>query len=467
MRLKTNHLAIKPTIVTCVFILSGLAGTCQDSLITLKGTVNISVKNGTFSCDFTLSNIPSIEDYVIRINTGMNIRSFSDSTGRLLLGEKDKTDTMSYGETSAWFFPRGTLRYLPSSIRFKYVGMYPVFNDTSAAEDWRGNIAFNGKTVRADGLQSAWYPVLFDKRKQKRHERVKYDIKINCSDCNTMYVNGSAPAKGTAARFKSDVPVELFLFCGDYSISENRSTYLLNRKGGGNYEPELFRLMNEYKSFYAKKLGIPYNSAVSLIEATTVAKDYGFLFVAFPSIINVSDTKNGFSFFFEKEGASSRRFLAHEVAHYYFGYVLKINSVFGPVVNEGFSEYLSWKAIRQSQGDSMYRSILKEKFERIRSFHAMPMSGISAADDFGSRELYTYYYAPLLITAIEQMIGENLMWKWIQNMLNTPTTFTDYDFLVRTLAATLNNAKLMEKIKSDLFESDKSISNISATVWKQ
>src|SRR5688572_8714042 len=152
-----------------ICILHCLSGFCQDSSLTLKGTVQISVKNGTFSCDFVLSNIPRIDDYVIRLNTGMNVRSFADSAGRLLLPDRDKTDTMSYGESIAWFFPRDDGRYLPRSLRMKYVGMYPVFKDSSAVEDWRGNVAFNGKTVRADGLQSAWYPILFDKKKQLRH----------------------------------------------------------------------------------------------------------------------------------------------------------------------------------------------------------------------------------------------------------------------------------------------------------
>ena len=449
----------------CISVLCSLAGACQDSLLTLKGTVDISVKNGTFACDFVLSNIPRIKDYVIRLNTGMNVRSFIDSSGRLLVGDRDKTDSMSYGESTAWFFPRGDARYLPGSLHLKYVGMYPVFHDTSAAEDWRGNVAFNGKTVRADGLQSAWYPVLFDKKKQLIHEQVKYDIVINCSDCRTLYVSGNAPVKGTKARFVSESPAELFLMCGDYNFLENQGTYLLNPKGEKNYERELFALINDYKDYYAKKLNIPYKSAISIIEATPVAKEYGFMFVAFPSIINVSDRPGGYAYFISQDGLRGRRFLAHEVAHYYIGHVLKTNSGFGAVIDEGFSEYLSWKAIRELQGDSMYRSVLEEKYRPISSFHAMPMSQVIRPGDFGSRELYTYYYSPLVFVAIEQIIGEDMMWKWINNMIKTQTVFTDYDFLVKTLSGTINDNAIMSKIRSDLFENEKAVSKISELVF--
>src|SRR5947208_254105 len=97
---------------------------CQDASPTLTGTVDISVKKGTFICDVTLSNIPRIDDYVIRLNTGMNMRSFSDSAGNLLVPERDKTDTMSYGESIAWYFPTHNGRFLPRSLHLKYVGMY-------------------------------------------------------------------------------------------------------------------------------------------------------------------------------------------------------------------------------------------------------------------------------------------------------------------------------------------------------
>lgn len=71
-----------------------------------------------------------------------------------------------------------------------YLGMYPVVADSTSGymgSDWRGNIAFNGYSVRADGMQSNWYPVLYDISTRKRYENLRYDLNINCDDC-TCYL---------------------------------------------------------------------------------------------------------------------------------------------------------------------------------------------------------------------------------------------------------------------------------------
>ena len=53
------------------------------------------------------------------------------------------------------------------------------------------------------------------------------------------------------------------------------------------------------------------------------------------------------------------------------------------------------------------------------------------------------------------------MWKWLNNILKTEATYTNYDFLTSTLKSTLKNEKLFENIKHSYFESDKSIDNAS------
>ncbi|HZX59208.1 MAG TPA: hypothetical protein VFE54_10795, partial [Mucilaginibacter sp.] len=206
----------------------------QDTIPLLKGNVNISVTKGTIECDFILKNMPHIANtYVIRINSGMNIHYFKNlKNNSLIYYDTDNKDTLSSGESIAYFFPgnKNKGRFLPQELELKYVGMYPIADSLNGygVQDWRGNVAFNGYSVRADGFQSAWYPVLYDMKKQVEYEKVKYDINISCEGCTTLFVNGSKPVKAKTATFVSDVPQELTMYCGNFETADINGTWLLN-----------------------------------------------------------------------------------------------------------------------------------------------------------------------------------------------------------------------------------------------
>ena len=51
------------------------------------------------------------------------------------------------------------------------------------------------------------------------------------------------------------------------------------------------------------------------------------------------------------------------------------------------------------------------------------------------------------------------MWNWLTNILNTPTKFTNYDFLTLTLRETLKNDKEFNLVKAKYFESKNAIEN--------
>ena len=52
-----------PILLLVLFITKAKA---QDDIPTLSGKVTISIKEGTFDCDVTLSNIPPLKDYFLR-----------------------------------------------------------------------------------------------------------------------------------------------------------------------------------------------------------------------------------------------------------------------------------------------------------------------------------------------------------------------------------------------------------------
>src|SRR6185436_7965586 len=130
-------------------------------------------------------------------------------------------DTLSTGESNAYFLPGNSNagKHLPSSIAFSYVGKFPVFYDSLkdySFEDWKGNISFNGYSVRTDGRQTSWYPVLYDIKKDVKYDKVRYELEVNCVDCKYIYLNRSKPVSGQKAIFKSDIPHEIAMFAGKY-----------------------------------------------------------------------------------------------------------------------------------------------------------------------------------------------------------------------------------------------------------
>lgn len=433
----------------------------------LKGKVKLSILQGTIECDFVLSDIPPIKDYYIRLNSGMNIRYIKDlDYDNLLYYEKSLTDSMSTGESSAYYFPRGNDRrgrYLPKKIQFKYTGMYPVFKKDSSeysVEDWKGNLAFNGYSLRADGNQSAWYPVLYDITHDRMYGELRYDVEVDCADCGNIYINGNLPASGPRARLTSNVPYQLTIFSGNYQVVNIGGSYFLNPDISNDDVRRFAEMSNGYKNYLEKKTGIPYKGNPVYIQTTPTSERNAWLFVSYPSIFNIGRGEFGMSKFLNKARSDwSRSYIAHELGHYYFGTYRDFNSLLGDMINEGFAEYLSYKTVKALISDSAYQIKLNTKASAIRDFKPVPFGKVAAKDDYNNRELYVYYYAPIIFLAIEKEIGEEKMWKWIKQLLTTPAVITDYGFLKQCLFAALNDRQLTEQLSAQYFTSDQSTKN--------
>jgi hypothetical protein len=441
----------------------------QDTSPLLKGKVNISIKEGTIECQLTLSEIPRIEDYFIRINSGMNIRYFKNTDeGYPYQYDRSFHDTLSTGESNAYFLPRnnGSEKYLPPSITFSYVGKFPVFHDSLkdySVQDWKGNISFNGFSVRTDGRQSSWYPVLYDVKRDIKYDKVRYELEVNCADCSSIYLNGTKPVAGQKALFKSNTPHEIAMFAGKYKIANQDGTYILNPDISEKQIKEFGKFTNAVKDYYANKLSIPYGESITYIQTTPTSEMNAWLFVSYPSIFNIGRGEYGMKGLFDpKKGDWFKTYIAHELGHYYFGTYRRFNSELGDMLNEALSEYLSFKAAKEIISDSVYREKIQGKINAVKSFAAIPFAKIRSHSDYQNREYYVYYYGPLILTAIEKEIGEGNMWKWIKSLLETKADFTNYAFIEQTLGAVTDKATL-ESIKSKYFYSDNAIRNVLET----
>lgn len=450
------------------FFLTSLTTSAQDTIPHVKGNVTISVKKGTIECDLTLSNMPRISDYYLRLNSGMNIHYIKNAEPFMLplQYERSLQDTLSSGESSAYYIPAWTEsgKYLPHTIRFNYVGMYPVITDTTSVVDWRGNIAFNGTTLRADGIQSAWCPILYDVKTDTRYEKVTYDLDVTCEDCKVIYVNGSQPVSGTHAKLSSKKSQDLTMFVGDFKSVSIDGDYFLNPDADIQQLAELNKTLHSYQTYLEKKLAIPYKGKTTYIQTTPVSKNNSWLFASYPTIVKVGWDDGMKSFASKEKGSGFLQYMAHELAHYYFGTVRTFNSEIGDMISEGFAEFLALHITKKFISDSLYREKLQSKVRAMRNLSPIEIAKIRSNSDYKNRELYVYYYAPLLFSAIEKEIGEEMMWEWMKSLLLSPTVITNYAFFEQTLKKVVNDKTKFDRLVEKYFNTDNSFQNVLSTL---
>ena len=446
-----------------------LSAAAQDSIPYLTGTVHLSIEKGTMDCDLTLRSYPIISDYLIRINSGMNILYFrSVQPDFKIYYDRSSNDSTSTDETNGYYFgadPKQGGKFLPKAIRFRYTGKFPVVTDTAMAgevsvQDWRGNIAFNGYSMRADGLQSCWYPVLYDIKMKKRYERVRYDLDVDCPDCRVIYINGTAPVSASHAHLHSDVPREMFIYAGDFPVVSSQGTFFLNAGLDEAHLRSFTRATSDIKHFYESRLKIPFTDTITYVQATPTAPDHAWAFVAFPSIVNVGFGKYALNSYADPQGNSWLiSTMSHELGHFYFGTSRYFNTDFSPVLGEGLAEFLSLNVSQTLLPDSIYKKRIAQKVKAVRDFKPLPFTRIQTGKDFHNRELYVYYFAPFVYMAIQKEIGEKATWEWMQQLLKMPGDLTNYAFLETTLSKVLGNPGRLTELKAKYFDSDQALDN--------
>jgi hypothetical protein len=461
----------KPAFILLALVFTLATANAQDKTPMIKGSVEISVKKGTIACDLFVTNLPDIKNYVIRLNSGMNIHYFKDvkRSNEALYYDMDTKDSIQSDETKAYYLHenRGNpARYLPEELEMKYLGMYPVIADSTSGymgQDWRGNVAFNGYSVRAEGIQAAWYPVLYDKDTRQRYENIRYNVTVTCNDCSVLFVNGSSPVKAKKATFISDMPHEMSMFCGAFETAERKGIWLLNSGMKKQDQQKLFDIANTYQAYYEKMFGIPCKGSLAFIQTTPVAnpKDWAFAFYSAPTTFNVGVGEYSLQSMFDNNGGiGKKKTMAHELAHYYFGTLENQHDEVGHVIAEGFAEYLSYKLIQYIEGEENYRTVLRDRIKSLKYLrNYKPLAGVTTEKDYGNREYYLYYYAPVLFLAIEKEIGEQAMWKWLKTMVAVRHGNNGYQFLLSTFNAAVADKALSEKIVAKYLASDQALQN--------
>lgn len=469
---------MKQNIITLTFILLSLFIFGQDKTPKISGTVKISVENGTLDCDITLSDYPQMSNYLIRLNKGLNILNIqSIEPNKFLLDyEREFSDSLQTYETISYYFPASEKgqKLLPSKMRFRYVGKFPVIQDTISENqqrtDWRGNIAIKNGLLRLEGLQTAWYPTLYDVQNNFQFDIVKYDLKIICKDCEQIYFNGSNPVNGKNAHFISESPKEPYLFVGNYKIQDAKNITLLNADFTKQQVSEFNEINSKIIDFLSSYTNIPYKEKVYWIQAYNSSIEKGnFAFASNSTFTICGSNPPNHDLISYVNGAKIKlqSMVPHEMSHYYFGSLKRYNNDLEVILNEGFAQFLAFKYLSQFEGDDYIKDGVLESLDWFEEpdFKFKAMLEFNNSENTNDRQTYAYDYQTSILFSIEKEIGVEKMQNWIRMLLQGEEPISDKIFFKNTLEIATDNEKKFNEILDKYLTGKMTVENMRA-LWE-
>lgn len=469
---------MKQNLTLFLFLFLTVFSNAQDQIPKISGTAKFSIENGTIDCDIILSDYSDIGNYLIRLNKGLNIVNIqSIEPNKFLLGyEREFADSLQTDESISYYFPASTKgeKFLPKKLRFRYVGKFPVINDTISENyqmtDWRGNIAFMNGLLRMDGYQSAWYPTLYDVDNDFQYELVKYDIEIICEDCEQIYLNGSKPLNAKKEHFISKSAREPYLFIGKYDIQEAQNITLLNANFSETQVDEFDKLNGEIVNFLSSYTNIPYKEKIHWVQAYLTTNEKGhFAFASNPTFTICGNPPYDLRATFDQQlkgGFLST--IVHELSHYYFGTLKKCNTTLENLINEGFTEFLTVKYNSQFEENDYIENGIRDGLEWLEdtNFKHKAILDFIKLENTNDRQTYAYDYQTAILFSIEKEIGEEKMKQWIRLLLQGEECISNKVFFETTLKKAINNNELYNKIVQKYLTSDSTVENIKI-LWEK
>ncbi|KUJ82985.1 hypothetical protein AWR36_010605 [Microbulbifer flavimaris] len=327
--------------------------------------------------------------------------------------------------------------------------------ENPAAFDWKGNIAFNGGTLRADGMQTAWFPQLYDKDSDKLFYEVTYDLKISCNDCRAIFVNGSHPVLGTQAHLISKDPVEPLLLLGDFSFSEQAGNVLINSPLSPADAERVLTRLTAIKQKMAKLLGWQSDSGLTFLSTTPVSKANAWMWVSIPSIVSVDhddDLLAGLLSEDLEKRISYSQFAAHELAHVFIGERRQFNSDFGFILSESLAEYLASLVVSDLFAETSMDEITQKKLQRAARSPLHSLREISESGGELNNDTVRYQQAPAIWLLLDKNLSRAVMLNWVERLLTQQTKLTDYAFASEQLRASIGDELLADAILHQYFE---------------
>lgn len=373
----------------------------------LSGSVFVDKERGYIACDFKLSGLPALRAYRILLNHGMNIKYFKDTRDSLMVYDGYYEGEMK-GEALAYVLKSGegdTLS-LPEAFQVAYTGAFPVYKNAYNSFDYKGYIAVNETTFRATE-QSKWYPVIYDVDQDRLIDSYTYDITVSHPHTTTVFLNGSAPTQEEPALLQSEKAVPPFLFAGDYDFLAVDEDFLLNVEISMETARAIFENTGKIKTSLAGLMKSEFTDHLYFVNFESVRKfgpNENWGFNIYPAIAyagldfgNMMDETGQF-------WSPILNFLAHEMAHNYFGPNVMSGKYFWFWL-ESVPEYLSLLVAEELRGRGVVEYEMTQMKDAVKNKAFIPLMAVQQPTDIGQD--YRYRLGPLILKVFEGTFGRD------------------------------------------------------------
>jgi hypothetical protein len=375
------------------------------------------------------------------LNRGLNIRSVTDAaSGELIEFDRAETPASNDGMKYELDHPVGAAGFCVD-----YLGAFPVYRvdaGEGGASDWKGLIAFDGRSVRATD-QTRFYPVAVDKKSGAEIDSMRYRVRVRCRTCRTIYMNGAEPAPGPVALFASALPRQLFLYAGNFPATTSDGAHFVGVPVTPAEAKALSGDMRAIGLVHQDYLQVPFGDTASFLSFASVARSHKlgkiyFQFVVWPTI--AMDGRVSFKTLLSPDTGhmlpDSKRYLAHEAAHYYFGTLYAPRGPLRWFLLESTAEFLSMKYVRRTQGDAAFRKLWDDHVsDAVKLRNLVPLDRVTDPEQIGDK--YRYALGPLLFFELERYVGTDTVRRTLTTLVRArPSAEMDYKLFTARLTDT-------------------------------
>lgn len=415
----------------CLLLATSLAAQTPH----LTGTIDIDIEAGILTGDVCLSDLPGQAAPAFYLNHGLNIKFIRGTTGDSI-GYSGYYDGHLEGESMQYQLDEDL--HGVRTVCVNYTGAFPVYARNENTFEFKGLIAFIGHTFRATE-QSAWYPVFYETATRVPYPAMTYDLTIRCPSCSAIYLNGSQPRYASHTRFVSTIPRPLFIFAGRYSFARVGDITFINGQVSSASAGVIGTAAHSIARYYEGFMGIPLPDTPVFLTFQSVDRHRPrgkntITFATWPTL--AFDGEVRFDTFVKSENGQPVlddifwHTLAHEMAHYYFGTLLRPQGDYNWFYTESTAEYMALKAVQRLRGREAFARRLSSYYKDVLS-DPSPVA-LDQADAHTTSSDSWYYYWPMLLLSLEENIGENRMQRVMSEMLRAPASSPrDFVFLRR------------------------------------
>jgi hypothetical protein len=346
----------------------------------------------------------------LQLNEGFTVKYFKiDGQPPLDLGIDHSNQTTAY----QFYKPNDTVQLSSiENLRIVYTGAFPTYQgEEITSSDDMGVIAIKDGILRAT-VQSVFIPELVDKTTNQYFHSYTYDLTVRSPVPLSVYLNGSAPQRGTQLRFTAAKPYDFLIYAGAYNFVRRNNLYLLNTSLAPQYVDVLAAATNQISGYYAKVMGMPYDGEVVFAQIFSIGpKDLypKWAFTVTPTIVmDVDELREKIDLKAGKiSDVATFTILAHEMAHKYFMQQLNASGTrnLWRFYHESLAQYLAYKALEDLVSPAAYAERLRQYSftDEYLKKQFVPFDQLETSDAPLTNASYFYY--PLYLVGFEKQFG--------------------------------------------------------------